>query len=79
MDKVSHEPIDMPPKKGRSMYGPMVTTDPYASLNEAILKFNGGVKSVTIETVEDATEYIRQLNLFVKSLDDLKKVYQWFT
>ena len=58
------------------MYGPMIVADPYASLNEAIIRFNGGVKSVTIETVEDATEYIRELNAFVKSLDDLKKVHQ---
>ena len=62
----------MPPKKGRSMFGPMIVADPYALLNEAIIKFNGGVKSVTIETVEDATEYIRQLNAFVNSIDAIK-------
>ena len=64
----------MPPKKGRSMFGPMINVDPYASLNEALLKFNGGIKGVTIETVEDATEYIKQLNVFIMNLDKLKTV-----
>jgi len=72
--KVSYESIDMPPKKGRSMFGPMVTSDPYALLNEALINFNGGVKSVTIETVEHATQYIKQLNAFVVNLEKIKTV-----
>ena len=66
----------MPPKKGRSMYGPMIVTDAYASLNEALIKFNGRMKGVTLETVEDATEYIKQLNAFVRSVDELKKKHE---
>jgi hypothetical protein len=52
----------------------MVTSDPYALLNEALINFNGGVKSVTIETVEHATQYIKQLNAFVVNLEKIKTV-----